>query len=91
MKIREAVKCVPVILGYFLLTEFGKMIEFWIFMAHQTESDLYEQQWSWITMPESRFFQIPGRTGLLFAALTAVCVMYVSSRERLSCRTVEKD
>lgn len=26
MKIREAVKCVPVILGYFLLTEFGKMI-----------------------------------------------------------------
>ena len=72
MKIREAVKCVPVILGYFLLTEFGKMIEFWIFMAHQTESDLYEQQWSWITMPESRFFQIPGRTGLLFTALTAV-------------------
>ena len=71
MKIREAVKCVPVILGYFLLTEFGKMIEFWIFMAHQTESDLYEQ-WSWITMPESRFFQIPGRTGLLFAALIAV-------------------
>ena len=48
------------------------MIEFWIFMAHQTESDLYEQQWSWITMPESRFFQIPGRTGLLFAALIAV-------------------
>ena len=72
MKIRAAVKCVPVILGYFLLTEFGKMIEFWIFMAHQTESDLYEQQWSWITMPESRFFQIPGRTGLLFAALIAV-------------------
>ena len=72
MRIREAVKCVPVILGYFLLTEFGKMIEFWIFMAHQTESDLYEQQWSWITMPESRFFQIPGRTGLLFAALIAV-------------------
>lgn len=72
MKIREAVKCVPVILGYFLLTEFGKMIEFWIFMAHQTESDLYEQQWSWITMLESRFFQIPGRTGLLFAALIAV-------------------
>lgn len=72
MKIREAVKCVPVILGYFLLTEFGKMTEFWIFMAHQTESDLYEQQWSWITMPESRFFQIPGRTGLLFAALIAV-------------------
>ena len=72
MKIREAVKCVPVILGYFLLTEFGKMIEFWIFMAHQTESDLYEQQWSWITMPESRFFQIPGRTGLLFATLIAV-------------------
>ena len=72
MKIKEAVKCVPVILGYFLLTEFGKMIEFWIFMAHQTESDLYEQQWSWITMPESRFFQIPGRTGLLFAALIAV-------------------
>lgn len=72
MKIREAVKCVPVILGYFLLTEFGKMIEFWIFMAHQTESDLYEQQWSWIDMPESRFFQIPGRTGLLFAALIAV-------------------
>lgn len=56
----------------FLLTEFGKMIEFWIFMAHQTESDLYEQQWSWITMPESRFFQIPGGTGLLFAALIAV-------------------
>ena len=72
IKIREAVKCVPVILGYFLLTEFGKMIEFWIFMAHQTESDLYEQQWSWITMPESRFFQIPGGTGLLFAALIAV-------------------
>ena len=72
MKIREAVKCVPVILGYFLLTEFGKMIEFWLFMAHQTESDLYEQQWSWITMPESRFFQIPGGTGLLFAALIAV-------------------
>jgi len=72
MKIKEAVKCVPVILGYFLLTEFGKMIEFWIFMAHQTESDLYEQQWSWITMPESRFFQIPGRTGLLFATLIAV-------------------
>ena len=72
MKIREAVKCVPVILGYFLLTEFGKMIEFWIFMAHQTESDLYEQQWSWITMPESRLFQIPGNTGLLFAALIAV-------------------
>ena len=72
MKIREAVKCVSVILGYFLLTEFGKMIEFWIFMAHQTESDLYEQQWSWITMPESRFFQIPGGTGLLFAALIAV-------------------
>ena len=72
MKIREAVKCVTVILGYFLLTEFGKMIEFWIFMAHQTESDLYEQQWSWITMPESRFFQIPGNTGLLFAALIAV-------------------
>lgn len=72
MKIREAVKCVPVILGYFLLTELGKVIEFWIFMAHQTESDLYEQQWSWITMPESRFFQIPGRTGLLFAALIAV-------------------
>ena len=72
MKIKEAVKCVPVILGYFLLTEIGKMIEFWIFMAHQTESDLYEQQWSWITMPESRFFQIPGRTGLLFAALIAV-------------------
>ena len=39
LKIKEAVKCVPVILGYFLLTEFGKMIEFWIFMAHQTESD----------------------------------------------------
>ena len=58
MKIKEAVKCVPVILGYFLLTEFGKMIEFWIFMAHQTESDLYEQQWSWITMPESWFFQM---------------------------------
>ena len=72
IKIKEAVKCVPVILGYFLLTEFGKMIEFWIFMAHQTESDLYEQQWSWITMPESRLFQIPGRTGLLFAALIAV-------------------
>lgn len=72
IKIREAVKCVPVILGYFLLTEFGKMIEFWIFMAHQTESDLYEQQWSWITMPESRFFQSPGGTGLLFAALIAV-------------------
>ena len=72
MKIREAVKCVTVILGYFLLTEFGKMIEFWIFMAHQTESDLYEQQWSWITMPESWFFQIPGKTGLLFTALTAV-------------------
>ena len=72
IKIREAVKCVPVILGYFLLTEFGKMIEFWIFMTHQTESDLYEQQWSWITMPESRFFQIPGGTGLLFAALIAV-------------------
>ena len=72
MKIKEAVKCVPVILGYFLLTEFGKMTEFWIFMAHQTESDLYEQQWSWITMPESRLFQIPGRTGLLFAALIAV-------------------
>lgn len=72
IKIREAVKCVPVILGYFLLTEFGKMIEFWIFMAHQTESDLYEQQWSWITMLESRFFQIPGGTGLLFAALIAV-------------------
>ena len=61
MKIKEAVKCVPVILGYFLLTEIGKMIEFWIFMAHQTESDLYEQQWSWITMPESRLFQIPAR------------------------------
>ena len=72
MKIKEAVKCVPVILGYFLLTEIGKMIEFWIFMAHQTESDLYEQQWSWITMPESRLFQIPGKTGLLFTALTAV-------------------
>lgn len=72
IKIREAVKCVPVILGYFLLTELGKVIEFWIFMAHQTESDLYEQQWSWIDMPESRFFQIPGRTGLLFAALIAV-------------------
>ena len=72
IKIKEAVKCVPVILGYFLLTEIGKMIEFWIFMAHQTESDLYEQQWSWITMPESRFFQIPGGTGLLFAALIAV-------------------
>ena len=72
IKIREAVKCVPVILGYFLLTAFGKMIAFWIFMAHQTESDLYEQQWSWITMPESRFFQIPGGTGLLFAALIAV-------------------
>lgn len=41
-------------------------------MAHQTESDLYEQQWSWITMPESWFFQIPGKTGLLFTALTAV-------------------
>ena len=27
MKIREAVKCVPVILGYFLLTEIGKMKE----------------------------------------------------------------
>ena len=72
IKIKEAGKCVPVILGYFLLTELGKVIEFWIFMAHQTESDLYEQQWSWITMPESRFFQIPGNTGLLFAALTAV-------------------
>ena len=72
IKIKEAVKCVPVILEYFLLTEIGKMIEFWIFMAHQTESDLYEQQWSWITMPESRFFQIPGRTGLLFVALIAV-------------------
>ena len=72
IKIKEAAKCVPVILGYFLLTEFGKMIEFWIFMAHQTESDLYEQQWSWITMPESWFFQIPGKTGLLFTALTAV-------------------
>ena len=72
LKIKEAVKCVPVILGYFLLTEIGKMVEFWIFMAHQTESDLYEQQWSWITMPESRFFQIPGRTGLLFTALIAV-------------------
>ena len=72
IKIKEAVKCVPVILGYFLLTELGKVIEFWIFMAHQTESDLYEQQWSWIDMPESRFFQIPGRTGLLFAALIAV-------------------
>ena len=72
MKIKETVKCVPVILGYFLLTEIGKMIEFWIFMAHQTESDLYEQQWSWITMPESRLFQIPGNTGLLFAALIAV-------------------
>ena len=55
-----------------MLTELGKVIEFWIFMAHQTKSDLYEQQWSWITMPESRFFQIQGNTGLLFAALTAV-------------------
>ena len=72
IKIKEVVKYVPVILGYFLLTELGKVIEFWIFMAHQTESDLYEQQWSWITMPESRFFQIPGKTGLLFTALTAV-------------------
>lgn len=72
LKIKEAVKCVPVILGYFLLTELGKVIEFWIFMAHQTESDLYGQQWSWITMPESRFFQIPGKTGLLFTTLTAV-------------------
>ena len=34
MKIKEAVKCVPVILGYFLLTEIGKMIEFWIFMSN---------------------------------------------------------
>lgn len=72
MKIKKVVKYVPVILGYFLLTELGKVIEFWIFMAHQTKSDLYEQQWSWITMPESRFFQIQGNTGLLFAALTAV-------------------
>ena len=72
MKIKKVVKYVPVILGYFLLTELGKVIEFWIFMAHQTESDLYEQQWSWITMPESWFFQIPGKTGLLFTALTAV-------------------
>lgn len=72
IKIKEVVKYVPVILGYFLLTELGKVIEFWIFMAHQTESDLYEQQWSWITMPESRLFQIPGKTGLLFTALTAV-------------------
>lgn len=72
IKIKEVVKYVPVILGYFLLTGLGKVIEFWIFMAHQTESDLYEQQWSWITMPESRFFQIPGKTGLLFTALTAV-------------------
>ena len=44
IKIKEVVKYVPVILGYFLLTELGKVIEFWIFMAHQTESDLYEQQ-----------------------------------------------
>ena len=29
IKIKEAVKCVPVILGYFLLTELGKVIEFW--------------------------------------------------------------
>ncbi len=72
MKIREAVKCVPVILGYFLLTEFGKMIEFWIFMAHQTESDLYEQQWSWITMPESRFFQIPGRHRTVVCCIDSV-------------------
>ena len=64
MKIKKVVKYVPVILGYFLLTELGKVIEFWIFMAHQTKSDLYEQQWSWITMPESRFFQIQGNTGL---------------------------
>ena len=64
MKIKEAVKCVPVILGYFLLTEFGKMIEFWIFMAHQTESDLYEQQWSWITMPETHWARAPSRPKL---------------------------
>ena len=81
IKIKEAVKCVPVILGYFLLTELGKVIEFWIFMAHQTESDLYEQQWSWIDMPESRFFQIPGRTGLLFAALIAVLLCMLAHRK----------
>ena len=91
MKIKEAVKCVPVILGYFLLTELGKVIEFWIFMAHQTESDLYEQQWSWITMPESRFFQIPGRHRTVVCCIDSSCVMYVSSWERLSCGTVEKD
>ena len=39
MKIKKVVKYVPVILGYFLLTELGKVIEFWIFMAHQTKSD----------------------------------------------------
>ena len=27
IKIKEAVKCVPVILGYFLLTELGKVID----------------------------------------------------------------
>lgn len=90
MKIREAVKCVPVILGYFLLTEFGKMIEFWIFMAHQTESDLYEQQWSWITMPESRFFQIPGRTGLLFAALIAVLLCMLAHGKDFRARQLKK-
>ncbi len=91
MKIKEAVKCVPVILGYFLLTELGKVIEFWIFMAHQTESDLYEQQWSWITMPESRLFQIPGRHRTAVCCIDSSCVMYVSSWKRLPCGTVEKD
>ena len=81
IKIKEAVKCVPVILGYFLLTEFGKMIEFWIFMAHQTESDLYEQQ----VLPD------PGKNRTAVCCIDSGCVMYVSSWKRLPCGTVEKD
>ena len=43
-------------------------------LPYSTEKFLsgWPEQWSWITMPESRFFQIPGNTGLLFAALIAV-------------------
>ena len=71
IKSKEAVKCVPVILGYFLLTEIGKMIEFWI-LWHIKRKVIYMSNNGVGSYAGSRSFQITGKTGLLFAALTAV-------------------
>ena len=74
---KEAAKCFGVILGYVVLVTLSKLSEFWIFMAHQTRQDLQEEAWSWVSMPESRFFYAPGGTGLLCVAVTAIVLCMV--------------